>query len=148
VCAIFSSRITNDNPPLISEDGAQTRDFVHVHDVARANRLAIESDADDVAVNVGTGEPNTIREIAETLIDLYGKGDDLEPAIADDFRAGDIRHCFADTSRAEAVLGFEPEVSFEEGMEELVAWARDQDPDDNFEMAHEELEQKGLVGED
>jgi len=148
VCAIFSSRIKNDNPPLVFEDGEQTRDFIHVSDVARANRLAVESDADDVAVNVGTGDPKTINGVAETLIDLYGKGDALEPEIANDYRQGDIRHCYADTARASEELGFEPEVGFEEGMRELVAWGRDQEAEDRFEEAHAELEEKGLVGED
>jgi len=149
VCAIFSSRIKNDNPPLIFEDGEQTRDFVHVSDVARANRLAIErSGADGEAVNIGTGDPSTVQEIANTLIELYGKADTLEPSITGDFRAGDIRHCYADTTKAERDLGFEAEVDFETGMRELVEWGREQDAEDNFEKAHEELEEKGLVGED
>jgi dTDP-L-rhamnose 4-epimerase len=148
VCAIFSSRIKNDNPPLVFEDGEQTRDFIHVGDIARANRLAMESDASDVAVNVGTGNPKTITEIGEVLIDQYGKSDELSPEIANDFRQGDIRHCYADTTRAEAVMGFTAEVSFEEGMRELVEWGREQEADDRFEEAHRELEEKGLVGED
>lgn len=146
VCAIFSSRIKNDNPPLVFEDGEQTRDFIHVSDVARANRLAIESDATDIAVNIGTGEPTTITGVAETLIDLYGKGDELDPEIADDYRQGDIRHCYADTSKAAKSIGFEAEIGFEEGMRELVEWGREQDAEDNFEEAHAELEEKGLVG--
>jgi dTDP-L-rhamnose 4-epimerase len=148
VCAIFSSRIKNNNPPLVFEDGEQTRDFVHVSDIARANRLANESDAEDVAVNVGSGTPTTINEVAETLIDLYGKSGDLEPEIADDYRQGDIRHCYADPAKASEELGFEAEVGFEEGMRELVEWAREQEAEDNFEQAHQELEEKGLVGED
>ncbi|ADQ67270.1 nucleoside-diphosphate-sugar epimerase [Halogeometricum borinquense DSM 11551] len=148
VCAIFSSRIKNDNPPLIFEDGEQTRDFIHISDIARANRLAMERDeAEDVALNLGTGNPKTITEIAETLIDLYGKSDELEPEIANDFRQGDIRHCYADTSRAAELLDFKPSVTFEEGMRELVEWGREQDAQDNFEEAHAELEDKGLVGD-
>ena len=148
VCAIFSSRIKNGNPPLIFEDGEQTRDFIHVSDVARANVAAIERDtASDVAVNVGTGSPTSIREVAETLIELYGKGDELDARIADDFRQGDIRHCYADTSLAEEVLDFEPRVGFREGMERLVEWGREQEATDRFEEAHAELEAKGLVGE-
>lgn len=148
VCAIFSSRIKNDNPPVVFEDGEQTRDFIHVEDVARANRLAIESHIDDAAVNIGTGDPQTIRNIAETLIDLYGKAGSLQPEIVDDYRAGDIRHCYADTTQARELLGFEPEVDFEEGMQRLVDWAIDQDAEDRFEAAQQELESKGLVGED
>ena len=147
VCAIFSSRIKNDNPPLLFEDGEQTRDFIHVSDVARANVAAIESDVTDEAINVGTGNPKTIREIANTLIDLYGKSDSLSPEIADEFRAGDIRHCYADTTKAEELLDFEPDVDFEDGMRELVAWGREQDSEDHFDQAKEELEDKGLVDE-
>lgn len=146
VCAIFSSRIKNDNPPLVFEDGQQTRDFIHVSDVARANRLAIESDVRDAAINVGTGSPTTIDEVARTLIDLYGKADTLEPEIADDYRQGDIRHCYADTTHATEVIGFEADVGFEEGMRELVAWGTEQDAEDNFNQAHKELADKGLVG--
>lgn len=148
VCAIFSSRIKNDNPPLIFEDGNQTRDFIHVSDVAHANRLAIESDASDVAINIGTNSPVSIREIAQTLIDLYGKEEELEPEIANDFRQGDIRHCFADNELAKDEIGFEPTVGLEEGMRELVEWGRDATAEDKFEQAHAELEEKGLVGED
>ncbi|AHG04065.1 nucleoside-diphosphate sugar epimerase [Halobacterium sp. DL1] len=148
VCAIFSSRIKNGNPPLVFEDGEQTRDFIHVSDIARANRLAVESDAEDVAVNVGSGSPTTINEVAETLIDLYDRSAELEPEIANDYRQGDIRHCFADPTKADDKLGFEAEIGFEEGMRELVEWGREQEAEDNFEKAHQELEEKGLVGED
>jgi len=148
VCAIFSSRIKNGNPPLIFEDGEQTRDFVHVSDVARANRLAIERDAArDVAINVGTGVPTTIHDIAETLIELYGKSEELQPEIATDFRQGDIRHCYSDTVRAQDLLGFVPAVDFADGMRELVKWGRDQEADDRFEEAHAELEDRGLIGD-
>lgn len=146
VCAIFSSRIMNESPPLIFEDGKQTRDFVHVSDIARANQLAIEEEAaNGQAINIGTGNPRTVHEIAETLIDLYGKSETLSPEIADDHRAGDIRHCYADITRAKELLGFEPQVDFEEGMRRLVAWGRDQDATDQFEKAHDELAEKGLV---
>lgn len=149
VCAIFSSRIKNDNPPLIFEDGQQTRDFIHVSDIARANQAAIErTNADGHAINVSTGNPQTIEKIARTLIDLYGRDDELSPTVANDFRAGDIRHCYADTSKAERLLDFEPEVSFEEGMRELVSWGRKQDADDKFDEAHAELKEKGLTGSD
>lgn len=148
VCAIFSSRIKNGNPPLVYEDGRQTRDFVHVSDVARANRLAIESDAENIAVNIGSGIPTTIADVAETLIDLYGESGELDPEIANDYRQGDIRHCYADPSTAAEELSFEAQVDFEEGMSELVDWGRNQDAEDQFEIARQELEEKGLVGED
>jgi dTDP-L-rhamnose 4-epimerase len=146
VCAIFSSRITNDNPPLIFEDGEQMRDFVHVSDIARANCLAIErEEANGEAINVGTGSPTTVNEVADALIDLYGKEHGLEPEVTGEFRAGDIRHAYADTTKAEELLGFKAEVDFREGIRELVTWAREQDSVDMFDDAYEELEEKGLV---
>jgi dTDP-L-rhamnose 4-epimerase len=147
VCAIFTSRIKNNNPPLVFEDGNQIRDFVHVTDVARANEAAIESNVEDVVLNIGTGEPTTIGEVAKTLIDLYAKAD-LEPEIADDYRAGDIRHCYADISRTTEMLDWEPRMGFKEGMRELVEWSECKDPDDHFEQAQRELEEKGLVGKE
>ena len=148
VCAIFSSRIKNDNPPLLFEDGEQTRDFIHVNDVARANRLAIESGASDVGLNIGSGTSTSINEVAETLIDLYGKSDELSPQVANDYRQGDIRHCYADTEAAADKIGFEADVSLKKGMRELVEWGRKQDAKDQFETAHNELEEKGLIGTD
>lgn len=145
VCAIFTSRIKNGNPPLVFEDGQQTRDFIHVSDIARANRLAIESEAEDVALNIGTGVPTSVEEVAQTLIALYGREDEIEPEVTEDYRQGDIRHCYADTAAAKATIGFEAEVKFEEGMRELVEWGHKQDAEDRFEEAQTELEQKGLV---
>jgi dTDP-L-rhamnose 4-epimerase len=147
VCAIFSSRITNGNPPLVFEDGKQTRDFVHVSDIARANILATQAkDVEDTAVNIGTGTPQTIEDIAKTLIQMYGRSDELSAEITNEFRQGDIRHCYADISCAEELLGYEPKVDFEEGMRELVNWGQDQEVDDHFDEAQEELEEKGLIG--
>lgn len=146
VCAIFSSRIVNDNPPLVFEDGEQTRDFVHVSDVARANELAIETDdANGHAVNVGTGSPRTIAEVGRTLLTLYGKADTFGLAITNRYRAGDIRHCYPDMSEATGRLGFEPRVDFETGMAELVSWGRRQDAHDNVEQAQAELSERGLL---
>lgn len=145
VCAIFSSRIKNDSPPLVFEDGAQTRDFVHVSDVARANRLAIESgEANGEAINVGTGTSVSVEQVAETLIDLYD-AEDISPDVTGDFREGDIRHCFADTTKAEQLLGFEARVEFEDGMRQLVEWGKDQSATDRFDDAYQELDDADLV---
>ncbi|MEK6977548.1 MAG: NAD-dependent epimerase/dehydratase family protein [Candidatus Hydrothermarchaeota archaeon] len=146
VCAIFSCRIRNDNPPVIFEDGLQSRDFVSVHDIVRANLLAMESSgADYKALNVGTGRPTSIREIAEVLIRLYGKR--LEPEVSNKYREGDIRHCYADITAISA-LGFAPQVAFEEGMQELAEWVGLQ-PEcqvaDRFEKAQRELERRKLT---
>ena len=144
VCAIFSSRIKNGNPPVVYEDGLQTRDFVSVHDIVQANLLAMErSGADYEAVNVGTGRPQSIRGVAETLIKLYGAN--LAPEVAGKYRAGDIRHCVADISKARRLLGYEPKVAFEDGMRELVGWGARAKAEDRFEAANAELAKRGLL---
>ena len=98
VAAIFSGRLLNGKPPVIFEDGLQSRDFVHVSDIVQANLLVMEQDAADYGVfNVGSGRAVTILDVAEALIDHLGC--DVEPEIVQQFRAGDIRHCFADISR-------------------------------------------------
>lgn len=143
VCAIFSSRIKNENPPLIFEDGMQTRDFVSVHDIVQANLLVMEkSRANYEVFNVGTGKPISIIDIARTLSGLYGK--DLEPHIKNKYRAGDIRHCYADISKIKK-LGYEPKVSLEDGMLELVRWGMTQEAQDRSDAAYNELKEKGLV---
>lgn len=148
VCAIFSSRIKNDRSPLIFEDGQQTRDFIHVSDIARANRLALEVEsAVGEAINIGTGEPTTISELAEELIRRYGKSEKLTPDVTNEFRSGDIRHCVADTSRAEHLLNFKAEVSLEAGLKELVSWGINHDATDNTDKAYSEMEEKGLIRE-
>lgn len=146
VCAIFSSRIKNGRPPLVFEDGRQTRDFVHVSDIARANRLALESEgAAGTPINIGTGDPTTIAELASELIRRYGKDDELSPDVTNEFRSGDIRHCYADVSRAEELLGFEAEVTLESGLEELVSWGLKNEAMDRTDEAYAEMEKKGLI---
>src|SRR5205823_2674861 len=115
VLAIFASRLLNDRAPRIFEDGLQRRDFVSVRDVARAFRLALESDgADGTAVNIGSGRSVTVRELAAKLGATIGK--DIEPELTGEFRVGDIRHCFADVTLARETLGYEPEVALEAGL--------------------------------
>jgi dTDP-L-rhamnose 4-epimerase len=144
VTAIFMSRIKNDNPPIIYEDGLQTRDFISVHDVVRANLLALESGDHNYQVfNVGSGIPRTIREVAELLAVLYQK--DIAPLVTNKFRKGDVRHCYADISKIKSSLGFEPQVNFADGMKELIAWAYEAEAEDRFDQAVQELTQKGLI---
>lgn len=143
VCAIFSSRIKNNNPPIIFEDGLQTRDFISVHDIVKANLLVMEkSGADYEVFNVGTGKPVSILDIARTLSRLYGKA--LKPEIVNKFRAGDVRHCYADVSKLKK-LGFKPSISFGGGMHELVEWGITQEAEDRSEAAYQELKERGLV---
>jgi dTDP-L-rhamnose 4-epimerase len=121
VLAIFASRLMNGNAPLIFEDGYQCRDFVSVYDVAHACRLALEKpEAVGQVFNVGSGIHYTIREIAERTARVLGK-EDIRPQITNRCRRGDIRHCFADVSKARRLLGYEPRVSFEEGLADTAA---------------------------
>jgi len=143
VLAIFASRLLNDRPPLVYEDGLQRRDFVSVHDVARACRLALECDATG-AVNVGSGESVTVLEVARLLAESLGS--DISPIVTGKFRTGDVRHCFADVSRAQELLGYEAQVELRPGIEELVGWLAGQQADDRVEAAHRELESRGLAG--
>jgi dTDP-L-rhamnose 4-epimerase len=145
VLAIFASRLLNGRSPLVFEDGAQRRDFVSVHDVARACALALERDgADGRAVNIGSGESVSVREIAERLARVTGK-DHIEPEITGKYRVGDIRHCFADIALAERILDFRPSVPLEEGLAELAEWLEDQVADDRAEDAAAELAARGLT---
>lgn len=144
VCAIFSSRLLNDQPPTVFEDGEQSRDFVHVSDIVQANLLALETaDADYQAMNVGTGRPTSVKQIAELL--AKGLNKDIGPEIVGKYREGDIRHCVADIAKAQRLLGYEPKVSLEEGMEELLGWVSKQEADDRVTAATAELAAHSLV---
>jgi dTDP-L-rhamnose 4-epimerase len=123
VAAIFISRLLNDQPPLVFEDGEQRRDFVHVSDVSRAFATFLDSDlAVWDAFNVGSGRSVTVNEIARTLARLLHKN--IAPEILGRYRVGDIRHCFSDVSKIRRILGFEPRRRFDEGMAELIDWVR------------------------
>ena len=144
VCAIFSSRLLNDQPPTIFEDGEQSRDFVHVSDIVQANLLALESDGGDYqTMNIGTGRATSVREIAELL--AKGLGKNIAPEIVGKYREGDIRHCVADISKARSLLGYEPGVRLEEGLTELLDWVQYERPDDRVEAATAELALRQLV---
>jgi dTDP-L-rhamnose 4-epimerase len=144
VCAIFSARLLNGNRPMVFEDGEQTRDFVHVSDIVRANLLALETDrADYQALNVGTGASTSIRTVSRLLAE--GLGLDLEPEIVSKYREGDIRHCVADISKAKSLLGYQPQVTLERGIPELLSWVREQAAKDQVASATAELESRQLV---
>ncbi len=145
VLAIFAARYLNDKPPLINEDGEQRRDFVSVRDIAQACRLALENpDAADQVFNVGSGCNYSIREIAEKMGRVLGKSY-LEPEIVGKCRVGDIRNCFADITLARDVLGYEPRVSLDEGLEELAEWLEGQTATDRVDDASRELHRRGLA---
>jgi dTDP-L-rhamnose 4-epimerase len=145
VAAIFSSRLLNGEAPLIFEDGEQRRDFVSVHDIVRALLLAAQEEAAvGKAFNVGSGRAVTVREVAETLARVLGA--EVEPEVTGKYRVGDIRNCYADISLAREVLGYEPRVTFEQGMEELVGWLQEQErPRSGIEAHAAELAARGLT---
>jgi dTDP-L-rhamnose 4-epimerase len=144
VAAIFSSRLLNDREPLVFEDGSQTRDFIDVRDLVRGCALALTTDgADGSTVNLGTGRATSIVEVARTIAAGLDKA--IEPEIVEQYRAGDIRHCFADTALAEELLGFRSEISFEDGMRDLLAWLEGQEAVDAVDSAREALVARGLA---
>jgi dTDP-L-rhamnose 4-epimerase len=144
VAAIFASRLLNDRPPLVFEDGDQTRDFVDARDIARACSLALtQGGADGHAVNLGTGVATSVRQVAEVI--ARGLGKEIEPEVVEQYRAGDIRHCYADTRLAEELLGFRAEIPFESGMADLLAWLEGQEAADAVEAAREALVARGLA---
>ncbi|ESR25306.1 NAD-dependent epimerase/dehydratase family protein [Lutibaculum baratangense] len=145
VLAIFASRVLNGQAPMVFEDGNQRRDFVHVTDVAEAFALAFEvGEASGETINVGSGQDISIAEVGNRLLRTMGR-DDLAPEITGKFRAGDIRHCFADISKAREVLGFAPLRGFDEALSELTEWLAQQKADDRVAEARRELEARGLV---
>jgi dTDP-L-rhamnose 4-epimerase len=145
VLAIFASRLLNDRPPLVYEDGRQRRDFVHVRDVARAFVAALAHPASAGKVyNVGSGEHRTIAEVGALLAKAMGRAE-VMPEITGKARSGDIRHCFADVTLAEAELGFRSEQDFSDGLAELAEWVARQQASDRAEEARHELEARGLV---
>jgi dTDP-L-rhamnose 4-epimerase len=144
VAAVFASRMLNGKPPLIFEDGEQMRDFVHVSDIVRANLLAIEKrESDGHVINIGSGKPITIRQVAEKLGKALGM--EITPVITNKYRAGDIRHCYADIAKAQKLLGYEPTVEHDLGFRELAEWLRGQNADDKAETMLKELNAYGLT---
>ncbi len=144
VAAIFAARLINGQAPLVFEDGEQMRDFVSIHDIVRANLLAMERpESDGQVINVGCGKPITIRRVAEILASSLGQT--MEPVITQKYRAGDIRHCFADLTKARALLGYEPQVTHEEGFRELAVWLSQQEAEDKAETMLRELNAYGLT---
>jgi dTDP-L-rhamnose 4-epimerase len=144
VAAIFSSRLLNDNRPLVFEDGEQTRDFIDVRDLVRGCALVLgESSADGLTLNLGTGTATSIVQVARTIADGLGK--EIEPEIVEQYRAGDIRHCFADTRLAEELLGFRSEIAFADGMRDLLSWLEGREAVDAVDTAREALLARGLA---
>jgi dTDP-L-rhamnose 4-epimerase len=145
VMAIFAARLLNNQSPLIYEDGRQLRDFVNVHDVARACRLAMECDrADGEVLNIGSGHACTVRDLAELMAEILGRPH-IRPRITRRYRVGDIRHCYADITRAEKILGYKPQLALDAGLVELAQWLSGQQALDRVSQAGAELINRGLA---
>lgn len=143
VVAIFMSRIKNGKPPVINEDGLQTRDFIHVKDVVDANIRALESDKANYRVfNVGSGRPVAIIEVANILAKLYESP--IKPEVTGKVRKLDVKHCYADISSLEKLLGWKQQVNFEKGLREVIQWSEKEQAQDLVDKAMKELETRGL----
>lgn len=145
VLANFSSRLANAERPMVFEDGEQKRDFVHVRDVARAFRLALERpQAGGHVINIGSGQAYSIAGIARMLAEAMNVPD-LAPEILGKARSGDIRNCFADIAKARDLLGYEAEHRLEDSLDEMVRWVRGAKVIDRSAQMKRELETMGLV---
>jgi dTDP-L-rhamnose 4-epimerase len=144
VIAIFCTRLLNNLPPVLYEDGEQTRDFSFVEDIARANLLATETDQlDGMAVNVGSEKGVSIRKVAEIVSAALKI--DIEPETRGEFRPGEMRHLTSDTAKIRSA-GYQPRVGLEEGIERYIDWIRSQsDIRDYFSEAEQILKSKGIV---
>ncbi len=144
VIAIFCTRLLNKQPPVLYEDGEQTRDFSFVEDIARANLIAATTDKlDGLPVNVGSGEATSIREVARLVADALNIS--IEPVAQGEFRPGEMRHLISDTTRIRAA-GYAPEVSLATGIRRYIEWIGQQmDVRDYFAAAEQLLRAKGIV---
>jgi dTDP-L-rhamnose 4-epimerase len=145
IAAIFSGRLLNGQPPIIYEDGRQSRDITHVSDIVQGLLLAMDKpEADYQVLNLGTGVPTSVAEVAE-MLSQHLTGGQVKSQILNQFRAGDIRHCYADLTKARRLLGFEPKITLQEGMSDLLAWVKEQTAIDRFDQVEKELAAKELV---
>ncbi len=144
VAAVFASRLLSGRRPVIFEDGRQSRDFVYVDDAVEALMAALEPGrGDGRALNVGSGAPVTILDVATTLAAVLSVS--IEPEIRNRFRAGDIRHCFADASAGRAELGWSSATPFAAGVARLADWLAEQHASDRFDEAADALASRGLM---
>jgi dTDP-L-rhamnose 4-epimerase len=144
ILSIFSTRIKNGNDITIFEDGLESRDFVYVDDIVDATILGIEKEeANGEVFNVGLGEAIDVLAVANTLVKAYSSSSKI--IISKNYRLGDIRHNYADLTKIKEKLGFEPKVSFEEGIRRFTKWVEEQEVmEDKYEKSIEEMKAKGL----
>ena len=145
ILSIFSTRIRLGQSLPVFEDGEETRDFVHVEDVVTAFLACMSRPpAAGVTLNVGSGNPATILEVARMLQQLMGST--IEPEVTGQYRVGDIRHNFADVSQLERVTGFRPAISLQTGMKRFSDWVSSQPvPRDLLDQANAELRARKLM---
>lgn len=143
VTAIFISRLKNNKAPIVYEDGNQSRDFISVHDVVDALILAMTSKkADHNVFNLGSGKMTSINEVGLTLAKLLKK--DIVPEVTYKSRTDDIRHCYADNSKAKKILGWKPKITLKTGFDELIKWSEKEEAIDGFDNAQKLLKEKSL----
>lgn len=144
ILSIFSTRMMNGNDINIFEDGLESRDFIYIDDVVESIVLALtNSKAVGEVFGVGAGESVDVLTIANTLKGLYQSQSRV--IVGGHYRAGDIRHNFADLTKIESQLGFRPKVSFSKGMESFANWVKNQTiQEDSYERSISELKTKGL----
>jgi dTDP-L-rhamnose 4-epimerase len=144
ILSIFSTRIKNGNDINIFEDGKESRDFVYIDDVIEATILALETDCVDSDVfNVGSGIATSVETVANTLLEKYNSNNKY--TISGAFRAGDIRHNYADLSKIKFAIGYSPKFTFEKGISNFVDWVNQQEvQEDNYERSINEMKEKGL----
>ena len=144
VAAIFISRIKAGKGPTIFEDGKQSRDFVSVHDIVTANLAVMKSKQADYQVfNVGSGSSISITDLGGAILSVMNTK--LQLKITNDYRKGDIRHCFSDIHEIKKMVGWQPMVNFQAGMKELVEWSEKERSNDLFEGAQKILKLKGVL---
>ncbi len=145
ILSIFSTLIKNHQQINIFEDGKESRDFIFIEDVVKATALSLERDeANGQVLNVGTGVPVTVLNVAESLMKNYGIEVPLN--ISGNYRLGDIRHSYADISKIKSLLDFKPSVSFEEGLKKFIGWVNDQEISiSRYEESINEMKKKGLM---
>ena len=144
ILSIFSTQIKNGNGINIFEDGKETRDFVFINDVVDATVLGIEKEtANNQVFNVGTGVATDVITVATELSKNYGI--QVPITISGNYRLGDIRHNYADITKARQLLGFEPKISFKEGLRQFTDWVNTQEvEEDKYQQSIEEMKAKGL----
>jgi dTDP-L-rhamnose 4-epimerase len=145
ILSIFSNLIMNGKPINVFEDGLESRDFVYIDDVVAATMLAIEHpNAGQGIFNVGSGEATDVNTVVQRLTKCFNR--EVPVAISGNYRLGDIRHNFADLDRIRKQLGFEPKVSFEQGIARFVEWARTLGPKESgYEQSIAEMKERGLM---